>query len=816
MKLPITLVAALAVCPYLAAQHASGSLNGSNPQQQHNPDGTVGNAPVFPSIQNSSPFTPPGSLTGPILSPQEKGVVALNKNGGTLSKLVFLKDRWFVHKVVAPRNMTITNFEFFCQTNLQKLKVTTGLFLDSSGKPAKTPVRTSSMFAWKSAAFRGSPLSAPLYLSKGRVFYIGYKIPKTGQFYVDLINGSNTTYFWGPPISPSWQGPLSHRKVAWRIDSYDRGYTYTFGSACNTKNSRGQGQGTWAKGINADATTTNNRAWKANARIVLPVYANRDMLVTGISCLSRVTKGSAWAGAEMYLNNGPNGSPGTRVRARGMLQSTTSRWNRANWRPYFVRKGTIYYVGFQIPNNYRISTDEGSSTPYYYRGPKDTKFSGPYSYSYIKFPLRVHTKYCENENQLASGNATAPYIRGAKFMHSHYADSDQWVSGFGFRCRVASGSASVRFELRLADDKGRPLNSAVRAVIRRVDSSNGYKDVHFTPIFIPRGSTYYVGYIIPDSSSVTFYPKASGTTYKTSYYWQSKSSSAWNSYSNPFARRIFTARTQLNPYATSNSTTAFSNDTDFAIKVTAPADMWVDGFELFASISSGNPTIGTNLYRANGPGGSPGQRVGHGIMPMDTISRWRPTAFAAPVFFAKGTSFYVGVTTLKTTQQRLRMSLNSGTKASYFWKRTTQSKWNGGTTGYTTPIALKVHGRTGAARLSYHGPAAIGTSLQVKLIGASPLRPYGLIFSPSSLKWGPIFLPWELPFWRRCKLYVGYDSLLTTGSTGSTGNRTIALPIPNDKNLIHVRFYNQFWVLERLGSQFEMSWTNGGGVRIGG
>ena len=816
MKLSITLVAALAVCPHLLAQDASGSLNGSGPVLQANADGTVGNAPVFPNDHKPGPLKPPGTTDAPVLGPQEDGCVTLNNGGGSLSTTTFLTGRWFVHKVVAPRNMRVASFEFFCRAS-SSVKVNTGLFLDSSGKPASSPVRTSTMSVSTSAGFRRSTLSSSYYMSKGRVFYIGYTIPTSGKFYVDLTGGANTAYFWGPPVSSTWTGPITSRKAAWRVNCYDPGTTWTFGSSCNTASSRGQGQGSWATGLNVEATTNNSRSWVANGRFQFRIVAPRDMYVDGASFLSRVTSGSANCTVEMYLGNGTSSSPGTRVRSGTTRLTTTSRWNRASWTPYFVKKGTIYYVGYVAPTNMRISTDDGASTTYYYRSPTASSFGGPYSYDYIKFPVRVHTQYCENENVLASSNATTSFIRGAKFMHQHVADSDQWVSGFGFRCRVASGSATVRFEMRLADRNGRPLNSAVRAVNRSVTSSSSYRDVHFTPVFVPRGATYYVGYVVPTSTSVTLYPRASGTTYNTYYYWQQPTGTTWSGYgSYAFARRIYSSRTQLNPYTTANSTSQFVPNAYFVFQATAPDDMWVSGFELFADLNSGSANATTVLYRANGSGGSPGSLVRTGSMGMNTANVWRKSHFETPYYFAKGTKFYVGIRTPSSSTIRLRFRASSGSNANYFWRPATQATWNGGTTGFNTPVGFKVHGHTGAARLVYSGIPEIGKSVQVKLVGASTSRIYGLLFSPSATKWGPITLPWDLPFWSGCKLYVGYDSLLATGSTGSSGTGTVTIPVPNAKNLINLRFYNQFWVLERTGSSLEMSWTNGGGVRIGG
>ena len=221
----------------------------------------------------------------------------------------------------------------------------------------------------------------------------------------------------------------------------------------------------------------------------------------------------------------------------------------------------------------------------------------------------------------------------------------------------------MRFALHLADSSGKPKSSSIRAVTRVVNSSSSMDDVHFSPVFLSKGTRYFVGYTVPSSSSVSFYPQASGSgLYNTGYYWKDATATSWAGpyTSRPFAKRIYTSRTQLNPYTTGTNSATFSANSYFLMRSVAPGDMWVDGFEMFTELNAGRSTVSTVLFLGNGSGGRPGSLVRAATMEVDTSATWRRTQFQTPYFVAKGTVFYVGVRTPSSSSTPMRLRSSSG------------------------------------------------------------------------------------------------------------------------------------------------------------
>ncbi len=138
-----------------------------------------------------------------------------NGKGGTLNRSAILSpSKIFALQITAPNNLSVNGFELFTQY-IAKIQIPTFLFLDNSGKPAKTPIRSSTMTVSTSAGFSVTNFTPPLSIPKGTRFYLGFKTPVLSLgFSAFLKSGSTTPYFWN---SSSWSGPWKGVPFAWRI-----------------------------------------------------------------------------------------------------------------------------------------------------------------------------------------------------------------------------------------------------------------------------------------------------------------------------------------------------------------------------------------------------------------------------------------------------------------------------------------------------------------------------------------------------------------------------------------------------------------------
>lgn len=138
-----------------------------------------------------------------------------NGTGGTLNRTTILApNQVFALQLTAPSALSITGFELYSQY-FTKLIVPSYLFLDNNGKPARTPVRSSTMTIQAKAGFAATSFSPPLLVPKGGRFYLGFKTPSiTLGFSVLLRSGLGTNYYWN---SSNWSGPWRGAPFAWRV-----------------------------------------------------------------------------------------------------------------------------------------------------------------------------------------------------------------------------------------------------------------------------------------------------------------------------------------------------------------------------------------------------------------------------------------------------------------------------------------------------------------------------------------------------------------------------------------------------------------------
>jgi hypothetical protein len=806
----LLLIAALAVLSPLAAQQGDGSTSAPPPALSPLSDGSLyGSAQILDGPEN--PQLPDGCVDGPRLAPLQDGCVSLNPTGGVLDSTVW-GQHWFVHRVVAPRVMNVVSFDFFCQFSGGSGTVQTAIFGDLRGQPTLKPLVSAQMAVTATPGFRRSTLSTPLRFAKGQVFYIGY-FAGNPLLRISLTKGTNGSYFWG---SGTWTGPVTTRKFSWKVNCFEEGTLATFGSSGATESSTAKGQRHWVQAYNPDATQTDSSSWTKDGLFFHRLVAERDMLLTSCSLLSSVTSGTATLPTYLY-DADANGAPRSLLSGSEMELTAQPRWNFSLWnRARPIARGTVFFFAYKAVDLLRVSIDEGQSSTYFYQPPGLSQRNGPYTTRC--FGIRLHGQYADALNlQAQSIDTSAGYRANAQFLHEITAESDTWVNGFEFYCQASAPNLIVDTYLYLSDIEGKPRRLPARTARSILPSSPGAMRALFEPVFVPRGANYFIGYRTPTANVGSLWPALQGTGLLPSrYYWKDASATSFNG---PYTLRPF--RYAVIPgcadfgrsHPAGVSAMQLDEDVTWAVKVTAPRNMWIDGFEYFAETNSTSYLdVETRLWRVDASTGGPGSvlRAGKGRIGADP-SMMR-TRFDAPFFVAKGTVFYVGFVTPVIYWTRARPE-SLGLDKTSCYSRKGSAAWS---KPVDTAVAYRILGGTGSARMRYSGTPEIGNTVHIQLWDASVGRIYGLLLSPSSQLWGPFPLPIGLPMWPGNQLYVGWDILLHAGSIRVTGNVSVPLSIPSTPGLIGLEVHHQFWVIENQASGLEMSFSNGGTLRIGG
>jgi hypothetical protein len=141
--------------------------------------------------------------------------ISRNGKGGTLNRTPILSpNQIFALQITSTNTLSISGFDLYSQY-LAKISIPTYLFLDNNGKPAKYPIRTSTMSISTQGSFASTSFSPPLQIKKGTRFYLGFKTPAISfGFSVLLTSGLSTPYYWN---SSNWSGPWKGAPFSWRI-----------------------------------------------------------------------------------------------------------------------------------------------------------------------------------------------------------------------------------------------------------------------------------------------------------------------------------------------------------------------------------------------------------------------------------------------------------------------------------------------------------------------------------------------------------------------------------------------------------------------
>ena len=763
----------------------------------------------------------PSPQAGGSHGPQEANVVTLNPGGGTLDNRGWPQG-WILHRVVAPRYISVHEFEFFCAMSSGSAQVKVAMHLDKNGQPNDISSLSGTIQVTSTPGFRRFTSNKSMFVQKGQPFYVGYKVPGP-QFRHSLTSGSFGAYHY--QANGQWRGPVTTSRFSWRVSSRFRPFIYSNDRSCNTGASRGLGTGNYGHGVNAEGTRVGPFTWQAGTEISHSLSMPRDAWVQGFSLLCHRSSGSGTMPIRLQAADGPNGEPGSILRTGQLTVDTRTRWcsvlfDSAHF--FSARRG--FYLTYTVPTGFGGALDEGDPVSSYYRGKGSNTWLGPDSTH--AFGVRILSRHADGLNLAAIGNATyGPVPTSLSRLYEVEADSDTWVSGFGFRCRTTQ-AASITFSLHLVQGWRGPQANAVRSATRNVDTKGGFQDVSFAPIFVARGERYYIGYTAPPASQGQLYDLATSlSNMDEPHPWQrDPRNPTWvqNAIGRKVCYRVHRAHVQHNPLETSNSTATAPAGSTHAFLCTAPHDMWIEGFECLAANTRGGASVTGSLYLAQGRVPTPSTSVRSGKCFVGTGSTWARVRFAEPYFVYGGNSFFVA---LKAPLATLRPFAAAGRAVPYHVRSATQTTWNG---PRSSPVALRVHARKGAARMSFYGQPEIGKSFRIELNGASPSRWWGLVLGYSNTQWGPIQLPLELGPWPRCRLYVSYDVLLAAGGTGTQGQASVPVSIPYAPALTGQKIYTQFWVIEeperqvrdeldelRVALDWRLSEEGGGGSRRG-
>jgi hypothetical protein len=745
--------------------------------------------------------------------PLEANAITLNPGGGSFDNTIWSKG-WVLHRVVAPRRMRVENFDFYCVMNGAAAAVNVALHIDQQGKPYPSASLRGQMQVGTTPGFYRWSSPQGRIVDQGEVFYIGYEVPGP-SFQHSLSSGQKGSYFY--ESNGSWLGPVTRRSFAWRVGSYWRPLAQPIGSSCRTPSTRGQGTGHYARAYSPDATSPNATTWASGTEVAHVVELERDGYIQGISIFAQLTGGSSPMTVRLYARDGANGWPGTLLASTQVALGSSARWNAALFdKRFFARRNSSFYVAYVVPPGYRGALDEGDLTINYYRGPGSSTWLGPGTVH--RFGLKLLTQEAEGFNLGATGNASySPVYSGQTRLHKITAQSDTWVSGFGFRC-AASASTAIQFDLHEANSAGEPRLQPTRSVTRNVGTQSEFQDVSFAPVFVPRGRNYFIGYTGPSSSSSSLFDQVTGPVgmRDSFYYVYSASAGRWytNAVGRPVSYRVHRSHVQSNSLERDNSQATVSPGASNAVLCQAPHDMWVEGFEWLVQNTRYRVSTTATLYLATGSGRIPvpGSAVRAGITQIGSAAGWSRVLFDEPYFLYGGTKFFVALEAPVGSLSSLRPFAASGQNSSYYSQAANSTTWTGPS---SAPFALRVHARRGAAWQAFEGEPVIGSAYRIKLLGASGSRWWGLVLGFSKDNWGAIPLPLELPQWPGCQLQVSYDLLLGAGRTDNAGRALLTLPLPNSPSITGLPFYTQFWIVENTSS-FELSWTNAGWMEIGG
>ena len=249
-------------------------------------------------------------------------------------------------------------------------------------------------------------------------------------------------------------------------------------------------------------------------------------------------------------------------------------------------------------------------------------------------------------------------------------------------------------------------------------------------------------------------------------------------------------------------------DTAYALKIVAPANLTIRGFELSCS---GGQTFPTALLAADAAG-LPGLVLANGTMSIGTKRDWYPTVFAKPVTVTKGQTLYL---TFWNAANPVTASLKQGVAVAHY-TRTVTSSWTAGSAMWTFKVDCLTAGGA-VPLLSGQGTPTLGSKFAAHLAQTPAKTATVFLLGDSRSRWGALPLPLELAFLGApgCKaLASGLLQIPLLVSTSGTAQAPFV--IPNLRELAGDRLFMQALVLDPGANKFGLVVSNGLEIRIGG
>lgn len=254
---------------------------------------------------------------------------------------------------------------------------------------------------------------------------------------------------------------------------------------------------------------------------------------------------------------------------------------------------------------------------------------------------------------------------------------------------------------------------------------------------------------------------------------------------------------------------------DYAIEVTAPNALRVEGFELFmASRRAGNITIPAAI-RSRDAAGRPSTVLRSGSLTLGSAVGWYGVRFTQPLQVAAGTKFFIGFQN-PTPSVTLPIVFLFGGKNSIVW---TKGLFGWTRTLFRLPWAWRVRCATGSGavpRLSASGVPEIGRSFRLELSFAAPNAAATLFVGSSKTSWNGVSLPFDLtPFGARGCAVLASGEVQIGISTNAQGAGAVTLSVPNVPAYVGATLHDQFLVVDPRANQLGISFSNGGTGKVG-
>jgi hypothetical protein len=648
----------------------------------------------------------------------------------------------------------------------------------------------------------------PGLVFQGERFYIAFRTPASQDMLLPLKAGASGKAYG--LSGTSWLGPQTMR-MGYRIYADDPSYWGSYGQPCRTSLSSGRGTISYQAGINAEAGLQRQQFWANQGRIALPLVPNRDGRILALSFLASSASGKVTIPIEIYKKDLSSNQPGALVRRGSLSVDTIPSWRHVPLDPLSLAWQDTYFVALVTGGQgVSIEAEHGKELRPHVMAPGSSSWA-PFSTT-MRPAMRVHMDPADSENLFAVGSPVRAAAPSTSYLLRRQAHSDMWVSGFSLRAQVSGQSQSILCEMRLANKDGTPRSYKERQSAIWMSTRLDWYETGFAPVFVPKGAIYFVGYRSPDPSTGQILVEPAGTPFGSSHFSKGPNQTTWVGPSGApqHAFAVNSACATRNDALTDQFRKSWAADTEHAIADTAPSDMWVHGFSIWARHSLPGQRMLGRLYAD--ASGKPGQLLRERSVEMQSSTDWHRVHFDWPVFLRKGQAYHLAIVT-PSGSGLSDVELIVGSV--YHEEHSRPASGGVWQAQGRKPFSFKLHGGMGAQFLRANEEIDVGKSLELELTGATPFKICGTVLGFSDWNWGSIPLPLALPMWPECSLQVSYDMLLAVSGSSAQGVSHVSMPIPNDPSFIRLDLYLQTWTLESASNPFELSWSNPIRVRIG-